>query len=92
MLHYIGGASLVTNMTLSVRLDPGLDARLTAESRRRGVTKSEVVKDALERVLGLKNPLHLLNQVRTAKSMKRPKASTATGAAPKAKLRARHSP
>lgn len=76
-------------MTLSVRLDPELDARVAAESRRRGVTKSEVVKDALERVLGLKNPLQLLDQVRSSKPMKRPKASTATGAGLKAKLRAK---
>ena len=34
-------------MMLSVRLDPALDARVSEESRRRGVTKSEVVKDAL---------------------------------------------
>jgi hypothetical protein len=58
-------------MTLSVRLDPELDARVAAESRQRGVTKSEVVKDALERVLGLKNPLRLLDQVRSAKPMRR---------------------
>ena len=78
-------------MTLSVRLDPELDARVAAESRRRGVTKSEVVKDALERVLGLKNPLELLDKVRSGKPSKRPGASTATGAGFKAKLRAKRS-
>ena len=78
-------------MSLSVRLDPELDARVAAESRRRGVTKSEVVKDALERVLGLKNPLQLLDQVRSSRPMKRSKASTATGAGLKAKLRAKRS-
>lgn len=78
-------------MSLSVRLDPELDARVAAESRRRGVTKSEVVKDALERVLGLKNPLQLLDQVRSAKPMRRPNAATATGAGLKAKLRAKRS-
>lgn len=76
-------------MSLSVRLNPELDARVAAESRRRGVTKSEVVKDALERVLGLKNPLDLLNQVRSKKPMRRPGASTATGQGLKAKLRAK---
>ena len=78
-------------MTLSVRLDPSLEARVIAESRRRGVTKSEVVKDALERVFGLKNPYHLLEQVRSGKPMGRPLASTATGAGVKAKLRAKRS-
>ncbi len=78
-------------MTLTVRLEPELDARLAAESRRRGVTKSEVVKDALERVFGLKNPFELLNEVRSAKPMRRPGASTATGAGLKAKLRAKRS-
>ena len=77
-------------MMLSVRLDPALDARVSEESRLRGVTKSEVVKDALERVLGLKNPYELLEQVRGGKLMRKPAASTATGAALKVKLRAKH--
>ena len=76
-------------MMLSVRLDPALDARVSEESRRRGVTKSEVVKDALERVLGLKNPRELLEQVRSGKAMRRPRASASTGAGLKAKLRAK---
>lgn len=76
-------------MPLSIRLDPLLEARVEEESRRRGVTKSEVVKDALERVLGLKNPRTLLDQVRSGKPMGRPDASTATGKAMKAKLRAK---
>ncbi len=76
---------------LSVRLEPALEALVAEESRRRGVTKSEVVKDALERVLGLKNPRELLDQVRTGKAMGRPAASTATGAGMKAKLRAKRS-
>jgi hypothetical protein len=78
-------------MMLSVRLDPALDTRVSEEARRRGVSKSEVVKDALERVLGLKNPSELLDQVRSDKSMKRPGASTSTGAGLKAKLRAKRS-
>ena len=78
-------------MTLTVRLEPELDARLAAESRRRGVTKSEVVKDAIERVLGLKNPHELLGRVRSRKPMGKPGASAATGAGFKAKLRAKRS-
>jgi RHH-type rel operon transcriptional repressor/antitoxin RelB len=49
---------------MSVRLDPLLEARVEQEARRLGITKSEFVKDALERVLGLKNPYALLMQVR----------------------------
>jgi metal-responsive CopG/Arc/MetJ family transcriptional regulator len=78
-------------MTLSVRLDPVLEARVDAESRRRGVSKSEVVKDALERVLGLKNPHALLQQVRSGTPMHRPDASQATGRALTTKLRAKRS-
>jgi hypothetical protein len=75
---------------LSVRLDPVLERRVEKEARLRGVTKSEVVKDALERVLGMKkNPYELLLQIRSGKPMGRPFASTATGAAFKAKLRAK---
>lgn len=51
-------------MALSVRLDPILESRLEQEARRLGITKSEFVKDALERVLGMKNPFDLLQQVR----------------------------
>jgi len=78
-------------MPLSIRLDPALEARVAAESRRLGVTKSEVIKDALERVLGLKSPRSLLDQVRSRTPMHRPEASAATGAGFKAKLRAKRS-
>lgn len=52
-------------MALSVRLDPSIEARIEQEARRLGISKSEFVKDALERVLGLKNPAELLKQVRS---------------------------
>lgn len=52
-------------MALSVRLDPSVEARIDQEARRLGISKSEFVKDALERVLGLKNPAELLKQVRS---------------------------
>jgi predicted DNA-binding protein len=88
-LSYTNTAYQGIIMPLSIRLDPMLEARVEEESRRRGVTKSEVVKDALERVLGLKNPRELLDQVRSGTPMRRPAASTATGAGMKAKLRAK---
>jgi Arc/MetJ-type ribon-helix-helix transcriptional regulator len=50
-------------MALSVRLDPVLESRIEQEARRRGITKSDVVKDALERVLGMKNPSDLYRQI-----------------------------
>jgi predicted transcriptional regulator len=78
-------------MTLSVRLDPALEARVDEESRRRGVSKSEVVKDALERVLGLKNPHALLLQVRGGTRSGRADTSENTGEKLKAKLRAKRS-
>ena len=76
-------------MALSVRLDPALEARIEQETRRLGVSKSEFVKDAIERVLGVKDPAALLDQVRRAGPMGRPTASSQTGAAFKAKLRAK---
>ena len=52
-------------MTLTVRLAPELETRLEQEAQRLGISKSAFVKDALERVLGLKNPAQLLQQVRS---------------------------
>lgn len=51
-------------MALSVRLAPEIEARIEQEARRLGISKSEFVKDALGRVLGLKDPSALLRQVR----------------------------
>lgn len=82
-------------MPLSVRLDPILESRLDQEARRLGVTKSEFVKDALERVLGMKNPYELLQQVRdpSAYSVREPTTydSENVSAKVKEKLRAKHS-
>ena len=50
-------------MALSVRLDPLLESRVEQEARRLGITKSEFVKDALERVLGIRSPLTIYRQV-----------------------------
>jgi len=78
-------------MALSVRLDPVLAARVEQESRRLGISKSDLVKDALELRLGLKNPNDLLRQVRSGKAMGNPAASERTGAGFRAKLRAKRS-
>src|SRR2546429_8363279 len=76
-------------MAMSVRLDPTLETRVAQESRRLGITKSEFVKEALERVLGLKNPADLLSTVRSGKAMGNPRASRNVSASMKARLRAK---
>ena len=78
-------------MALSVRLDPVLAAKVEEEAKRLGVSKSDVVKDALELRLGLKNPYTLLRQVRSGKAMGNAAASGRTGAGLRAKLRAKRS-
>lgn len=76
-------------MAISVRLDPVLEARLTQQAALLGVTKSDFIKDALERVLGMKDPAALLRQVRRAGNMGRPNASAQVSATMKARLRAK---
>ncbi|MBL8380341.1 MAG: ribbon-helix-helix protein, CopG family [Burkholderiales bacterium] len=76
-------------MAVSVRLDPVLEARLTQQAALLGVTKSDFIKDALERVLGMKDPAALLRQVRRAGPMGRPNASAQVSATMKARLRAK---
>lgn len=78
-------------MPISVRLDPALEARLDQEVRRLGVTRSEFVKDALERVLGIKSPATLLQQVRSNTPMGDPDASENVSTKVKARLGAKHS-
>jgi hypothetical protein len=74
-------------MTLTVRLESALETRVDQEAKRLGVTKSEFVTDALERVLGLKNPAVLLKAARSGKPMGNPNASTGVSAKMRAKLR-----
>jgi hypothetical protein len=78
-------------MALSVRLDPALEARVAQEAKRLGITKSEFVKDAMERVLGLKDPARLLKAVRSGKPMGDTGASENVSSRMKAKLRAQRS-
>ncbi|MDP2809548.1 MAG: ribbon-helix-helix protein, CopG family [Rhodocyclaceae bacterium] len=81
-------------MAISVRLDPVLETRLEQEARRRGVSKSDVIKDALDRVLGTTNPYQLLQQVRHAPAYEAREPSTAlsenAGERLKALLSAKH--
>jgi hypothetical protein len=55
------------------------------------INASAFVKDALERVLGLKNPADLLSTVRSGKAMRNPQASRNVSARMQAKLRAKSS-
>jgi Arc/MetJ-type ribon-helix-helix transcriptional regulator len=77
-------------MPVSVRLGPVLEERLKQEARRMGITQSEFIKDALERVLGLKNPAQLLAQTRSGQPTGRTNASESTSAALKARLHAKY--
>jgi RHH-type rel operon transcriptional repressor/antitoxin RelB len=75
-------------MAVSVRLDPLLDAKLTQQANLLGVTKSDFIKDAIERVLGLKDPAALLKDVRSGGKLGRRDASANVSRQMKAKLRA----
>ena len=77
-------------MPLSVRLEPAIEARIEQEARRLGVSKSEFVKDALERVLGLKNPSELLQQVRSGTPLGVTDTSEHVSKKVKAKLGEKH--
>lgn len=76
-------------MPLSVRLDPLLEARLARQAGLLGISKSEFIKDALERVLGMKDPATLLRAVRSGGKLGRDDVSTGVSSAVKAKLRAK---
>lgn len=78
-------------MTLSVRLDPAIEARVEEEAKRLGITKSEFVKDALIRTLGMKNPAELLKQVRNSDSVDDACPSENVSEQVKVKLREKYS-
>lgn len=74
-------------MLISVELDPALQARLDQEARRLGMTQSALVKDTLERALGLRDPAKLLRQVRSNTPMGDPDASENVSEKVRARLR-----
>jgi RHH-type rel operon transcriptional repressor/antitoxin RelB len=47
-------------MTISVRMDPLLERELELVAKRRGVSKSQFVIEAVERALGRRNPYELM--------------------------------
>jgi predicted DNA-binding protein len=76
-------------MAVSVRLDPVLEAKLTQQANLLGITKSAFIKDAIERVLGTKNPASLLREVRSGGKLGRSDASAKVSHLMKVKLRAK---
>ncbi len=76
-------------MAVSVRLDPVIEAKLTQQANLLGVTKSDFIKDAIERVLGIKNPAALLREVRSGGKLGRKDASASVARLMKSKLRAK---
>lgn len=78
-------------MTLSVQLDPLIAAHLEQEAHRLGISQAEFVQDALERVLGLKNPAQLLKQVRSNTPVGTADRSERASELIRAKLHEKHS-
>ena len=75
-------------MAVSVRLDPVIEAKLAQQANLLGITKSDFIKDAIERVLGMKNPAALLREVRSGRKLGRRDASGKVSRLMKAKLHA----
>lgn len=75
-------------MSLSIQLDPILEAKISQEAQRLGISESDFVKDSLERILGFKNPYQLLQQVRSGSTIGDYYASEDTGRKFKEKLHA----
>ena len=57
-------------MALSVRMDPLLERELEAAAKRKGVTKSQFVIDAIERALGRKDPYALMLKLKAEEEAK----------------------
>ena len=55
-------------MAVSVRMDPLLEKQLEQAAKRRGVTKSQFIIDAVERSLGRKNPFELMTALKAEES------------------------
>ena len=51
-------------MAVSVRMDPLMEKELELAAKRKGVTKSQFIIDAVERALGRKDPYQLLLQAK----------------------------
>ena len=75
-------------MAVSVSLDPLIEAKVTQQAKLLGITKSDFIKDAIERALGMKDPAALLREVRDGGKLGRRDASAKVSRLMKSKLRA----
>lgn len=55
-------------MAVSVRMDPLMEKELELAAKRKGVTKSQFIIEAVERALGRKDPYALLMQLKAEES------------------------
>ena len=51
-------------MAVSVRMDPLLEMQLTEAAKRKGITKSQFIIEAVERSLGRRNPYELMQALK----------------------------
>lgn len=90
-------------MAVSVRMDPLLEKELELAAKRRGITKSQFIIDAVERALNRKDPYALMQQLKVEEQRPdyqpvanafegsdQPYDTEASRAALVAKLRAKH--
>ena len=87
-------------MAVSVRMDPLLEKQLALAAQRQGVSKSRFIIAAVERALGRKNPYDLMAMLQAeeardaqpdaAGQRERPYETTASKAALRARLKAKH--
>lgn len=73
-------------MAVSVRMDPLLERELELAAKRKGMTKSQFIIDAVERSLGRKNPYELMKALQAEEEARAygPEANAADSAAAKA--------
>jgi predicted DNA-binding protein len=55
-------------MAVSVRMDPLLERELELAAKRKGITKSQFIIEAVERSLGRKNPYELMTALKAEES------------------------
>ena len=89
-------------MAVSVRMNPLLEKELELAAKRRGITKSQFIIDAVERSLGRKNTFELMERLRAEErsagtalgrafaSREKPYETDASRAAIVAKLKVKH--
>ena len=76
---------------ISIELDPTLEARLTQEAQRLGLSQAALISDLLERTLGSGSPADLLRRVRSNTPMGDPNASEHVSEKIRVKLNAQRS-